>query len=125
MQEEMNLTFRGIVISGPSKKLTKSSGAIYVLQRVKILDGPLKDMVVSGERTLLNRDKVEKEPFEIDDKCVIYPKRVENYNEPGKYVTLFTLGEEMGASQDEINERLEAFFEMQRNGVVNDADDVF
>ena len=113
MQEEMNLTFKGIVISGPSKKLTKSNGAIYVLQRVKVLDGPLKDMIISGERTLLNRDKVEKEPFEIDDKCIIYPQRLENYNEPGKFVTLFTLGEEMGASQDEINSKLDEFFNMQ------------
>lgn len=99
-----NLSFRGIIKTGPSKILVKTNGSKYCLQNVEIQNGPFTGKVVGAERTLLNVNKEEKAPLNIGEKCLVYVTQLPSTTNPGKMQFFFTIGEENGASQDELND---------------------
>jgi len=61
------------------KKNTSTGESIYVLHDCKITtEGPLKDFVIDGQRTLVNSKGQEKADVEIGQKVTLYMRIVEN-----------------------------------------------
>lgn len=104
--------FKAIVTGNASQELEKTfaNGAkgISVLQNCKITEGPLKGTIVSGTRTLLNKEGKTKEAVPVGTEVKLYLTRVASTTQPGGYMNFFEISTGLSASQDEINRLLNA-----------------
>lgn len=91
-EEQEPIQMEGTVLSKASKVMVKESGATYVLHTVLVTDGPLEGKKVTAQRTLVNRDQVEKEGVDVDDEITLYCTIVQEEGQKPK--PFFEIGSE-------------------------------
>ena len=93
------ISFTAIVETTSEKTFTnETSGSLFVYQRAKITDGPLKDKVVLATRVTMNTKGEIKSPLAVNSNALVYVNRVPSKEDPSKFVYFYTLG----APQDEL-----------------------
>lgn len=90
-------TFKAKIIGTPSKVMTKSNGAEYVLINAEILEGPAKGKVVASTRTIKNAEGLEKSIPEVNTEVSLWHTALESSSNPGKFVHFFEI--QTGATQ--------------------------
>lgn len=90
------------VISKPSAPREKVNGAISVGLKVLLLDGPAKGVIVFANRTIKNRDGVEKSIPQMDEIVSVYHTQVPSTtgDEP---MNFFDIGTGNAASNEMLN----------------------
>lgn len=102
------IEFKAIVKGTPSQTFEKENGGQYVLQNCEITEGPLKGKIVSGTRTIKNAKGDEKEVVEVNTEVKLYLTRVESTTQQGGFMNFFEISTGLSASQDELNDLLNA-----------------
>lgn len=108
MEQPARIEFKAIVTSAGSTEMNKSNGGKYILQNCKIVGGPLNGQIVSGTRTILNKDGVAKEPIPVGTEVRLYLTRVPSATQAGGFMNFFDISTGAGASQADINALLGA-----------------
>lgn len=100
--------FKAVITGGPSQEFAKSNGGKYVLQNCTITEGPLAGKVVSGTRTILNKEGDTKEVVPTGTEVKLYLTRVASDTQAGGFMNFFEISTGLSASQDELNALLNA-----------------
>lgn len=100
-------TYKAVIKSAPSKVMSKSNGAEYVLMNVELADGPAAGHIVAGTRTIKNGAGDEKSCPEIGDEVTVYHTYMESTVDEGEFVHFFEIS--TGLPQTD-NKTLSALF---------------
>lgn len=87
----METTYKAIIKSAPSKTMSKSNGAEYVLISVELLDGPAAGHVVAATRTTKNGAGEDKDIPEVDAEVTVYHTHMESTVNEGEFVHFFEI----------------------------------
>lgn len=97
------MEIKAVIVGTPSKTMSKSNDAEYVLINCEILEGPAKGLIVAGTRTTVNVKGEEKSIPEVGTEVVLHHRAVESTTEPGKYVHFFEIATGLAtANNDEL-----------------------
>jgi len=72
-QDQVEIRLPAEILTAASSNRSKRNGATYVLHTCKILDGPLKDQEVTGQRTIVNKDGEICDGVAVGDKVELAP----------------------------------------------------
>ena len=107
MEATTKTSMTGVIKSAPSKVMTKSNGATYVLINVLITSGKAIGLTVLATRTTMTKDAVIKSVPQIDDNVTLYHSVVPSTKEGEKNQHFFEIST---GSDTATNAELDAIF---------------
>ena len=100
--------YKAKIVSVSKETLTKSNGGKTQLCQALITEGPLTGMTVLASRTLRNASGAEKSPVSAGQEVEVYHSQLPSTSNPGTMQNFFEVSTGLGASQDDINAKLNA-----------------
>lgn len=107
MEAKLTNTFKGVIAGESTRQITKSNGAVYVLHKVEITEGPapLIGKVVDGTYTIINSKGTEKEPLLMGQEITVYHSAVPSIKDPAIMQHFFEISTSVpSTSQQELND---------------------